>query len=335
MKGMAERGYDADFATAIIGQIRGFAEYGFPESHAASFALLAYASSWLKCHEPAAFLTALLNSQPMGFYSTSSLVQDARRHGVVVLAVDVTTSNWESRLEPDGAVRLGLNNVKGLEREAGWRIEETRPIRAFADTRDLAERAQLNAGHIKALAAANALAALSGNRRQALWQAVASVPDKGLLRSAAIHESVVQLEEPSEGENIVADYRHLGLTLGRHPLALLRERLAAMRFSTSEILHTFADRKLARGCGIVTVRQRPETAKGVTFVTLEDETGNVNVIVWPDLVEKQRAELLGARLLGVYGKWQSQNNVQHLVALRLVDLTYLLGELETRSRDFA
>jgi error-prone DNA polymerase len=335
MSGMAERGYDTEFATSIVNQIRGFAEYGFPESHAASFALLAYASSWLKCHEPAAFLTALLNSQPMGFYSSSALVQDARRHGVVVLPVDVTMSNWDSQLEPDGAVRLGLNNVKGLEREAGWRIEEARPVRQFADTRDLATRAQLNAGHVRALAAANALFSLTGNRRQALWQAVASVPDKGLLRPAAIDEAAVQLGEPSEGENIVADYRHVGLTLGRHPLALLRSRLGAMRFCTADMLNTFPDGKLARGCGIVIVRQRPETANGVTFVTLEDETGNVNVIVWPDLVEKQRAELLGARLLGVYGKWQYQNNVRHLIAMRLVDLSHLLGELETRSRDFA
>jgi len=335
MTGMAERGYSTEFATGIIGQIRGFAEYGFPESHAASFALLAYASSWLKCHEPAAFLTALLNSQPMGFYSTSSLVQDARRHGVVVLPVDVLVSNWESRLEPDESVRLGMNNVKGLEREAAWRIEEARAIRQFSDTRDLAARAGLNTGHIKALAAANALFALSGNRRQALWQAVASVPDKGLLRLAAINEEELQLAAPGEGESIVADYRHLGLTLGRHPLSLLRPKLAAMRFSTAEVLNTYPDGKLARGCGIVTVRQRPETANGVTFVTLEDESGNVNVIVWPSLVEKQRTELLSARLLGVYGKWQAQNNVRHLVAMRLVDLTHLLGELETRSRDFA
>ena len=335
MSGMAERGYSAEFAVSIVAQIRGFAEYGFPESHAASFALLAYASSWLKCHEPAAFLTALLNSQPMGFYSASALVQDARRHGVVVLPVDITISNWDSKLEPDDVVRLGMSNVKGMDREAGWRIEEARAIRPFSDTRDLASRAQLNAGHIQALAAANALVTLAGNRRQALWQAVSSVPDKGLLRQAAIEEVEIRLEAPTEGQDIVADYRHVGLTLGRHPLALLRSRLSALRFSTSEILHTFADGKLARGCGIVTVRQRPQTAKGVTFVTIEDETGYVNVIVWPDLVEKQRIELSNARLLGVYGKWQSQHNVRHLVAMRLVDLSHFLGELETHSRDYA
>ena len=182
MHGMAERGYTTEFATSIIGQIRGFAEYGFPESHAASFALLAYASSWLKCHEPAAFLTALLNSQPMGFYSRSSLVQDACRHGVVVRPVDVSVSNWDAQLEfiakgSQPAVRLGLNNIKGLEQEAAWRIEEARAIQQFETTADLASRANLNAGHLNALASANALESLSGNRRQALWEAVGTRQD--------------------------------------------------------------------------------------------------------------------------------------------------------------
>ncbi|MEO8169461.1 MAG: error-prone DNA polymerase [Oxalobacteraceae bacterium] len=338
MSGMIERGYASEFATAIIGQIRGFAEYGFPESHAASFALLAYASSWLKCHEPEAFLAALLNSQPMGFYSPSSLVQDARRHGVEVRPVDVCFSTWEARLEPiagaQPAVRLGLNNIRGLEREAGWRIDEAQAIQPFSDTADLANRAQLNTRHLNALASANALESLSGNRRQALWQAAASVPDKGLLRPATLVEELVELEAPSEAENTVADYRHLGLTLGRHPLSFLRSRLTKMRFLPADVLHTFKDKQLARGCGIVTVRQRPETANGVIFVTLEDETGTVNVIVWPSVVEQQRRELLGASLLGVYGQWQCQNNVRHLVAMRLVDLSPLLGDLETRSRDF-
>ncbi|MFM9433539.1 error-prone DNA polymerase [Janthinobacterium sp. CG_23.3] len=338
MAGMSARGYSEEFATAIVGQIRGFAEYGFPESHAASFALLAYASSWLKCHHPAPFLAALLNSQPMGFYSASSLVQDARRHSVEVRPVDVCVSSWEAALEPiagaQPAVRLGFNNINGLEREAGWRIEEARASHPFSSTTDLAARANLNAGHLNALASANALESLSGNRRQALWQAVASVPEKGLLRPATVVEEFVQMEAPSEAENIVADYRHLGLTLGRHPLALLRSRLATLRFLPAEILNQFDNGRLARGCGIVTVRQRPQTANGVIFVTLEDETGNVNVICWPSLVEQQRKELMGASLLGVYGVWQCQNNVRHLVAKRLVDLSHLLGELDTRSRNF-
>ena len=338
MLGMAERGYDSEFANAIVGQIRGFAEYGFPESHAASFALLAYASSWLKCHHPAAFLAALLNSQPMGFYSPSALVQDARRHGVVVLPVDVCESNWEASLEPPDAaqpaVRLGLNMIRGFECEAAWRLEEARQVRAFDNLDDLAARAQLNSVQLNLLASANALVALVGNRHQAIWQAVASVTEKGLLRDARIAESRVVLDAPGEAESIVADYRHLGLTLGRHPLALLRQKLSKMRFVAATDLSTFSNDQFARGCGIVTVRQRPGTSKGVVFITLEDETGNVNVIIWPDIVERQRKEVMGAALLGVYGIWQRQNKVMHLVARRLVDLSHLLGELDTRSRDF-
>ena len=337
--GMTARGYTEDFANAIVGQIRGFAEYGFPESHSSSFALLAYASSWLKRHEPAAFLAALLNSMPMGFYSSSALVQDAQRHGVEVRPVDVCISGWEASLEPSAkglqpAVRLGLNNVKGFEQEAAWRIEEARSIQPFKNTADLASRTNLDAGDMNALASANALMSLSGNRRQAMWQARSSVPDKGLLRPAEIVEELIELESPSEAENVAADYRYVGLTLGRHPLSFLRERLSKMRFVPSDILAGFSNGQLARGCGIVTVRQRPGTAKGVVFITLEDEAGTVNVICWPSLVEEFRREVMGAQLLGVYGVWQCESNVRHLVAKRLVDLTHLLGELDTRSRDF-
>lgn len=338
MAGMAERGYTAAFATAIINQIRGFAEYGFPESHAASFALLAYASSWLKCHEPAAFLAALLNSLPMGFYSASQLVQDAQRHAVEVRPVDISISGWEAALEPSAgrwqAVRLGFNTIRGMGQEAAWRIEEARAVRPFSDLHDLGLRAGLDAAQLKLLASANALFAIGGNRREAMWNAAGSAPDKGLLRQAQIGEAALPLPAPSEAEDLVADYRHLGLTLGRHPLALLRKRLHAMRFMPARLLEHYQDGQLARGCGLVTVRQRPGTAKGVVFVTLEDETGNVNVVIWASLVEQQRREVMGARLLGVYGQWQSANNVRHLVAKRLVDLTHLLGELDTRSRNF-
>ena len=339
--GMLERGYAREFADSIFRQIQGFAEYGFPESHAASFALLAYVSSWLKCHEPEAFLAALLNSQPMGFYSPSQLVQDARRHGVRVLPVDVMASGWDASLEQPGAeqarpaVRLGLNLVRGLSREAGWRIEEARAIRPYADVHDMALRARLERGELQALAAANALRALAGNRREALWQALAGAPDKGLLRQASVAETAPALAPPSEGQDIIGDYRSLGLTLGRHPVALLRRKLLEKRFLPADVLHTFAHGQFARGCGIVTVRQRPETANGTMFVTLEDETGMVNVIVWPALVEQQRRELLGASLLGVYGIWQSEHGVRHLVAKRLVDLSAWLGKLKSHSRDFA
>lgn len=336
--GMAQRGYDANFADGIVAQIRGFAEYGFPESHAASFALLAYASSWLKRHHPAPFLASLVNSQPMGFYSISQLVQDARRHGVEVLPVDVQVSNWETSLEPRGAatpaVRLGLNVISGFEGQAGERIELARSARAFDSVHDLALRADLDASALKLLASASALASLTGNRREALWTAAGSAPEKGLLRPARVDEDQLRLEAPTEAEDIEADYRHTGLTLGRHPLALLRPTLAEMRFSTSEDMSRFGDNQLARVCGLVTVRQRPETANGVVFVTLEDETGNTNIIVWPDLADRQRKELLQASLLGVYGQCQFKNNVRHLVAMRLLDLSHLLGNLATMTRSF-
>ena len=340
--GMLERGYELSFAEAIFSQIQGFGEYGFPESHAASFALLAYASSWLKCHEPAAFLCALLNSQPMGFYSPSQLVQDARRHGIEVRPTDVAISGWDSALEEydpverarQPAVRLGLSLQRGMKREAAERIEEARAIRPFESVADLARRARLDRGELQVLAGANALRSLAGHRREALWQAVGAVPDRDLLRPTTVQEETPRLAAPSEGEEIVGDYRAQGLTLGRHPLALLRGQLLAKRFMPASTLMDYQNGQLARACGMVTVRQRPGTAKGVLFMTLEDETGNVNVIVWPSLVEQQRREVLNAPLLGVYGIWQKEGEVRHLVAKRLVDMSHLLGRLHTPSRDF-
>jgi error-prone DNA polymerase len=338
INGMLERGYQLEFAEALFSQIEGFAEYGFPESHAASFALLAYASAWMKCHHPAAFLAALLNSQPMGFYSPSQLVQDARRHGVEVRAVDVMHSDWEATLETDQgrapAVRLGLNRVHGLAQQSGWRIEEARAIKDFSDLNDLALRASLSQSDLHALAAANALQSIAGHRREAVWHAMVATPGKGLLKGAVTAIDRVQLPAPSEAQQIVADYRSIGLTLGRHPLALLRSHLLKRRLLPANTLAKFKHGQLARACGIVTVRQRPATAKGTVFVTLEDETGTVNVIVWPTLVEQQRQPLLQASLLAVYGIWQTDNSVSHLIANRLVDLTDLLGSLQTASRDF-
>jgi error-prone DNA polymerase len=339
INGMQKNGYERSFAEAIFEQIKGFGEYGFPESHAASFALLVYTSSWLKCHEPEAFLAALLNSQPMGFYSPSQLVQDAQRHGVTVLPADVTVSGWDSTLEPiEGAerpaVRLGLSLLRGMKEDAAERIENSRAVRPFKSVQDLARRAQLNRHDLHVLADANALAALAGNRREALWHSVAAVPDKDMLAVAAVQDETPELGAPSEGNEIVADYRSVGLTLGRHPLELLRPQLLANRLMPASTLRSYPNGRLARGCGIVTVRQRPGTAKGVIFVTIEDETGNVNVIVWPGLVEKQRKEVLGASLLAVYGVWQCEGEVRHLVAQRLVDMSHLLGGLQSTSRDF-
>jgi error-prone DNA polymerase len=339
VNGMTERGYEKDFAEAIFEQIKGFGEYGFPESHAASFALLVYASSWLKCHEPAAFLAAMLNSQPMDFYSPSQLVQDAKRHGVVVAPVDVTVSGWDSVLErPENsetvAVRLGLSLLRGMRDGAAERIETSRAVRPFDNVNDLARRAQLDRHDLQVLAAANALSSLAGNRREALWQSVAAAPDKDMLAAAEVENETPMLGVPSEAEDIVGDYKSVGLTLGRHPLELLRPQLLEARLMPAATLRTYRNGKLARGCGLVTVRQRPGTAKGVMFVTLEDETGNVNVIVWPSLLEKQRREALNASLLAVYGTWQCEGEVRHLVAQRLVDTSHLLGGLATVSRNF-
>lgn len=337
--GMQERGYTLAFAESIFEQIKGFGEYGFPESHAASFALLVYASSWLKCHEPEAFLAAMLNSQPMGFYSPSQLVQDAQRHGVKVLPVDVTISGWDSalvNLQGAGrpAVRLGMSLLRGMKDGAAERIENARAVRPFESVNDLARRAQLDRKDLHVLADANALTSLAGNRREALWQSVAAVPDKDMLATAAVQDETPALGAPTEANDIVADYRSVGLTLSRHPLELLRPQLLANRLMPASTLRTYRDGRLARGCGLVTVRQRPGTAKGVMFVTLEDETGNVNVIVWPGLLEKQRQEALGASLLAVYGTWQCQGEVRHLIAQRLVDMSHLLGTLVTSTRNF-
>ncbi|QRQ83717.1 error-prone DNA polymerase [Cupriavidus oxalaticus] len=342
VRALTGNGYPESFALAICKQIEGFGEYGFPESHAASFAKLVYVSSWLKCHHPAAFLCALLNSQPMGFYSPSQLVQDAQRHDVVVLPVDVTLSRWESTLEQVGAdapprVRLGLSRVKGMRKEAALRIEGARVQRAFDSVEDLALRAALDRHDIDALAASDALAPLAGHRRQARWQARAAAghaAHRDLLYEAPPAEDALMLPAPRLGEDVTADYASLGLSLKSHPLALLRDRLKAMRFATASQLQRCGNGRRVRACGIVTVRQRPATASGTIFATIEDETGTVNLILWPDLVERQRKEVLGATLLGVVGIWQRQGDVRHLVAKELVDLSPLLGRLMVGSRDF-
>jgi error-prone DNA polymerase len=306
-------------------------------SHAASFALLVYISAWIKHYEPAAFTCALLNSQPMGFYSPSQLTQDLRRRGVVIRPADATCSEWECTLEALTSVpelRLGLCLVKGLSQAAGERLVVARRVQPFADVDDLARRARLHAHDMQVLAAAGALAGLSGHRRQALWDVVGIERMPALLDTAPIDEAEPALAAPSEGEDIVADYASLGLTLGRHPLALLRERLRRERMLTAAELRAGQHGRLARVTGLVTGRQRPGTASGVTFVTLEDETGMVNVIVWRDLAERQRKELLRSSLLTVYGTLEREGEVVHLIAGRLRDRTPLLGNLLTRSRDF-
>jgi error-prone DNA polymerase len=348
--GMVKNGYGEQFARGIFEQILGFGEYGFPESHAASFALLAYDSSWLKCHEPECFLAAMLNSQPMGFYSPSQLVQDARRHCVQVFPPDVCASDWDCTLEwspgqvaadARPGVRLGLRMIAGLTEAGAQRLVQARTHAPFASTEDMALRARLDAKDVNALAAGDALQSLSGHRRQQVWDARAFVRPTALLQSAPLNEETLALPAAPEGEEIVFDYASLGLTLRRHPLALLRPRLNRMKLQTSAELHDLPHGRKVRACGIVTVRQQPQTANGTIFITLEDETGPVNVIVWKSLREQQRGEVLLARLLAVEGIWQrdveSGGNVRNLIAHRLKDLTPLLGRLgrqPSSSRDF-
>jgi error-prone DNA polymerase len=364
VNGMVHHGYKASFAEAIFKQVMGFGDYGFPESHAASFALLVTVSSWLKNYEPACFLAALLDSQPMGFYSPSQLVQDARRHGVEVRPVDVTRSDFDTTLEardPDSprmppgtderyadrlgrenqpAVRLGLNRIASLSDGGAGRLLAARAQAPFTSTEDLALRAELDGKDMAALAAADALISLSGHRRQQVWDATAQRRAPALLRGVPINEQALLLPAASEGEEIVGDYAAMRLTLRRHPLALLRPRLARMKLMSAAELRSLSSGQTARACGIVKGRQRPGTANGTIFVTLEDETGNVNVIVWSHVIEAWREPLLKSHLLAVQGTWQrdddSGGKVQHLIATGFKDLTPLMGRLaqSNTSRDF-
>jgi error-prone DNA polymerase len=339
---MHDNGYPAEFAQRIYQQMLGFGEYGFPQSHAMSFALLVYDSAWLKCYEPAAFACALLNSQPMGFYAPAQLVRDARAHGVEVRPVDACVSAWDASLErrEDGApaLRLGLRLVKSLSQAGAQRLIEARRAAPFTSVQDLGVRGALDRGDLEALAAAGAFAALSGNRHLAFWEVAGTERPLALgftdARAADVTEGRPLLPAPTEGEGIVADYAALGLTLGRHPLALLRERLSAAALKSAGELQAARHGARVRTAGIVLMRQRPATASGVTFLTLEDESGQVNVIVWERIGREQRAALIESRLLEVHGELQQQEGVSHLIAHRLIDRTALLGELLTRSRDF-
>jgi error-prone DNA polymerase len=337
--GMRERGYPESFAQQIFHQILGFGEYGFPESHAASFALLVYTSAWLKHYEPAAFCAALINSQPMGFYAPAQLVRDARVHGVEVRAIDAAVSDWDCTLErrPDGrpALRLGLRLVKQLSSEGAARLLAARASRAFDGIDDLAERAGLDRRDLEALAAADALRALTGHRHRAVWQVTGVERVLPLLPAVTVQpEGIPLLKAPREGQDIVADYGSTGLTLRRHPLCLLREKLQQRGVLPTQALWELPNGKWVRTAGLVITRQRPGSAGGVTFVTMEDETGYVNLIVWNRVAEAQRAALLESRLLEVQGKLQREGDVQHVIAQRLTNLSEMLGDLTVASRNF-
>ncbi len=350
--GMRDRGYAEEFARQIFQQILGFGEYGFPESHSASFALLVYVSAWLKCHEPAAFTAALLNSQPMGFYSASQLVQDAQRHGVGVRPADINCSNWDCSLEADetGAptLRLGLRMVKGLSEEAGERIVSGRRLAGdaarecgrrlagdfFTSIQQLTELAGLDRRELGALASAGALRNVAGDRHRARWAVAGAEQPLPLFPSMARYEPTPLLPKPTEGQNIVADYRSTGLSLERHPMCLLRRHLDRYRYVRADALPGLGDGHAVNVAGLVITKQRPGTASGVIFVTLEDESGQVNLVLWKQVAEKYRAALLNARLLGVAGKLQIEGQVIHVIARELFDHSDLLGDLSVVSRDF-
>ncbi len=354
VQGMLERGYSEDFAEQIFQQIRGFGEYGFPESHAASFALLVYVSAWLKRHHPAAFTCALLNAQPMGFYQPAQLVQDARRHGVKVLPVDVRSSGWDCSLEFPAALRLGLRLVKGMREATARRLEQARTQGAFRDVQDLTTRAALDRHDLAVLAESAALRGLAGHRHRARWEVAATekptdglplrqhwgqsqVPESPQVNSVCSGKRMpewVAIRPPSEVDDTRADYASTGLTLGRHPIALLRAVLRRRRARTATELQALPHGSRARACGLITMRQRPMTASGTIFITLEDETGYVNAVIWPRLWEKQRAEILKATVLAIDGVMESDGEVHHLIADRVHDFSDLAAGLSTRSRDF-
>lgn len=336
---MLEKGYSQAFTERIFRQIEGFGSYGFPESHAASFALLAYASCWLKCHEPAAYACALVNSWPMGFYSPDQVLQDARRHDVEVRPVDVRYSDWDCILEPDEhgepAIRLGLRMIRGMREDDARRIEQARLSGAFRDVEDLSRRARLDASARERLADAGALGGLAGHRYQARW-AVAGVEEQLPLFAgiSAPDEASLKLPTPSQGEDLLTDYATLGTTLGPHPLALLRQALRAQRCRSSRELQAVEHGRPVSVAGLVIGRQRPQTASGVIFVTLEDEFGLVNVVVWHDLAERQRRVLVQSQMLRIDGHLETQDGVRHVIAGRLTDMTAMLTGLDIRSRDF-
>ncbi|MFL1453789.1 error-prone DNA polymerase [Marinobacter sp. GN3S48] len=339
INGMLARGHDADFAERLYQQICGFGGYGFPESHSASFALLVYVSAWIKRHYPAAFYCALLNSQPMGFYSPSQLVQDARRHNVTVLPVDVNHSQWEHSLDgPERHLRLGLRLIQGLSASGAERLRQNRPPLGYRSSNELRRLAELSQKDMELLAGANAMPDFTANRHQAYWQLLGHEQPAELF-AAENNEDYTpdtcdQLPEPTEGQNVLADYASQGLTLQRHPLALLREQGHLKFCLNAEQLKTTKAGIPVQVAGLVTGRQRPGSASGVTFVTLEDETGNVNVIVWLETARRQRKALLTARLLHVKGVLEKEGEVVHVIAGKLSDLSHLIHSLPVDSRDF-
>ena len=336
LDGMRARSYSEEFAHRIFKQIKGFGEYGFPESHSASFALLAYASAWLKYYYHAAFTCALLNSQPMGFYRPAQLIQDAKRHNIEILPVDILHSEYDCKIATPTmqAIHLGFRMIKGINQATAHKIYLARQQRPFENIQDLSTRTGLLASELECLAAAGALKALTGHRHRANWESMGVESPLPLFPCPRFSEGTAMLTKPSATEEMLNDYKTSGFTLGPHPVSFLRERLTKKHVHTARLLHAAPTNTYAKAAGLVIGRQRPGTASGVIFVTLEDETGHVNVIVWPSIVKTQRKALLKAKFLLVSGTVQRESEVLHLIAGKLEDYSCWLNDLDTKSRDF-
>ncbi|MBN8848049.1 MULTISPECIES: error-prone DNA polymerase [unclassified Sphingomonas] len=345
IEGMVTRGYERDFAEKTFKQIEGFGSYGFPESHAASFALIAYASSWMKCHHPDAFCAALLNAQPMGFYAPAQIVRDARQHGVEIRPMDVNSSRWDCTLEVSNgrykAVRLGLRMARDLSNADAAAIVAARGDDPYASVEEVQRRAGVGRGALDRIGDADGFGSVGASRRKGLWDvkglgdaalplfAAADAHD-GKLRQEAIEPEVI-LAPMGDGAEVVEDYRASGLSLRAHPLAFLRDELTTRRMITCEALQTVRDGRYVELAGIVLVRQKPGSAKGVMFITLEDETDVANLVVWTKVFEANRRTVLGASMIGVRGQVQREGEVIHLIAHRLDDLSPLLASVGNRS----
>ena len=336
LDGMYARGYSKEFAQRVFKQIKGFGEYGFPESHSASFALLAYISAWLKLYYHAVFTCALLNSQPMGFYAPAQLIQDAKRHGVKILPVDILHSDYDCKVSASdlSEIRLGFRIIKNCSKNIVNKVLSARKQALFENLQDLANRARLSAAELECLAAADALKSLAGHRHRAYWASMGVEKSMPLFPAPAFSEGVAMLAKPSRTQEVLSDYKINGFTLGPHPVSFLRNRLTEKHICTARSLHTAPNNTLTKTAGLVIGRQRPGTASGVIFVTLEDETGHTNVIVWPGLVKAKRQALLKAKFLCVSGIVQHESNVLHLIANQLSDYSHWLEALQVESRDF-
>jgi error-prone DNA polymerase len=346
INGMLERGYSIDFADRLFNQLRGFGAYGFPESHSASFALLAYASSWIKCNHPGAFYCGLLNSQPMGFYAPAQLVQDARRHGVQILPVCINHSQWDHCLMTRHVLRLGFRLLKGMHRKSAERLVTARADRSFSSMADFIQRTHINRQEQNCLVRSDAFQCFNSHRYQSQWQISAVEESRPLfnVESDAVLDDHIVLAAPKEHEEIQWDYSYTGLTLRRHPMALLRENQLLHRCTRATDLATIEHGHIVHIAGLVTCRQRPGTATGVLFITLEDETGYCNVIVWKNQQQHYNQEIINSRILSIKGKLQrteqiagldpqQQTPVVHIVAGFIKDISHLMP-LDTSSHDF-